>query len=259
MGVREVTRLVSVSAVVGHLRDGPALLVVDNCEHLIEAVGRFVSSLMQACPELTIVATSREPLRCEGEAVMTIAPLSLPRRTSSVADLLRSEAVQLFLDRAATGAAFTIDEASAPLDVAAVCERLDGLPLALELAAGMLRAASPGQGSQRGCTGRCKCCAAVRALGQSATNRSRQPSIGATSFLTQRNAAHSNGWACSLAARHLKRPKRCWTLESWPRQAHGYSPYATRIGDRRVCGAGPHQPADRTAPSHHRRHDSRTT
>ena len=103
---------------------------------------------MQACPHLVILATSREPLRCDGEALLPIPPLEPSPASASVADLHRSEAVQLFVDRAATAAGFILDDASAP-DVTAVCQRLDGLPLALELAAGMLRAVSPHQLASR--------------------------------------------------------------------------------------------------------------
>lgn len=148
LGVREAPGSPLFASVVGHLRPYPALLVLDNCEHLIESAGRLASGLMQACPHLVILATSREPLRCDGEVLLPIPPLSLPPASASVADMHRSEAVQLFVDRAATAAGFILDDASAP-DVTAVCQRLDGLPLALELAAGMLRAVSPHQLASR--------------------------------------------------------------------------------------------------------------
>jgi predicted ATPase/DNA-binding NarL/FixJ family response regulator len=148
LGVREAPGSPLLASVVAHLRAEPGLLVLDNCEHLIDAAGRVAATLMQGCPELRVLATSREPLRCEGEAIQPLPPLSVPRRDSGATDVLRSEAVQLFVERAASSAGFVFDDDSASA-VAAVCQRLDGVPLALELAASMLRATSPGMLASR--------------------------------------------------------------------------------------------------------------
>ena len=144
LGVREAPGAPLLESIAAYLRAEPGLLVLDNCEHVIDAAGQVAVTLIQACPELTVLATSREPLRCEGEAIQSLPPLSVPRRVMAASDMLRSEAVQLFVERAAAWAGFVFDDASAS-DVAAVCQRLDGVPLALELAAGMLRATSPGE------------------------------------------------------------------------------------------------------------------
>ena len=121
------------------------LLLVDNCEHLLAASATVVDALLRSAPRLTIVATSREPLRVPGEVVFRVPSLRVPdpERAVEVNELIRYEAVRLFVDRAAAAAPqFTLDEHNGA-DVARICLRLDGLPLALELAAGRLAALGP--------------------------------------------------------------------------------------------------------------------
>jgi predicted ATPase len=124
-----------------YLASRHALLVLDNCEHVIEVLAPLVDRLRAGCPKLRILATSREPLGLAGEYVHVVAPLDLPARGASRADeVSRSPAVELFVARAATattGFTLTDDNAAA---VADICRRLDGLPLGLELAAARLRA-----------------------------------------------------------------------------------------------------------------------
>ncbi len=109
------------------LRERRTLLVLDNCEHVIEPVAELAGALLSAAPDLRVLATSREPLRLRGEARFDLPPLDVPD-TDEPGRLARSAAVQLFLVRAGLGPA---DSAIA----AEVCRRLDGIPLALELAA----------------------------------------------------------------------------------------------------------------------------
>ncbi|MEO3868764.1 BTAD domain-containing putative transcriptional regulator [Nonomuraea sp. B12E4] len=111
------------------LRERRTLLVLDNCEHVIEPVAGLVGALLPAVPELRVLATSREPLRLRGEARWELPPLDIPD-TDDPDRLARSAAVRLFLDRAGMTA-----EPAAVAGVAEVCRRLDGIPLALELAA----------------------------------------------------------------------------------------------------------------------------
>src|ERR1700730_10021357 len=123
------------------------LLVLDNCEHLLDEVAALSAALLRSCPDLQILATSREPLRVVGEAVLPVRPMAAPEpeRSGGVAGLSRYEAVALFTERAAAAVpdfALTEDNYRA---VAALCHRLDGLPLAIELAAGRLRSLSPAQ------------------------------------------------------------------------------------------------------------------
>jgi predicted ATPase/DNA-binding CsgD family transcriptional regulator len=120
------------------------LLVLDNCEHLVEAVAVEVDLLLRFCPELRVLATSREPLGILGEVMLSVPPLSVPdpHRPCSLPELSRFEAVRLFADRAASAVPdFDLTEDN-QLAVVEICQRLDGLPLAIELAAVRLRALS---------------------------------------------------------------------------------------------------------------------
>ncbi|MFI8895068.1 BTAD domain-containing putative transcriptional regulator [Streptomyces paradoxus] len=116
------------------------LLVLDNCEHVVEAVARLAGLLLNRAPQLRILTTSQEPLRTRDETVYPVAPLSLPPEGGPDLDALTSAgAVRLFVDRTrATDPDFVLDATTAPL-VADVCRRLDGIPLALELAATRVR------------------------------------------------------------------------------------------------------------------------
>ncbi|MFC9787977.1 ATP-binding protein [Rhodococcus sp. NPDC127528] len=127
------------------------LLVLDNCEHLIGAVAALTEGLLKACPKLTILATSREPLGIGGEATLRVPPLGVPDpdRPSSLEALPRYDAVSLFAERAGAvvpGFGLTADNQVA---VTRICQRLDGLPLPIELAAARLRAMSVQQILQR--------------------------------------------------------------------------------------------------------------
>jgi non-specific serine/threonine protein kinase len=118
------------------------LLVLDNFEHILEA-GPLLTDLLAACPALTILVTSRTVLRLSGEYDIAVPPLSLPSRAESQVLLDSSEAVRLFVERAtAANAEFVFTEANAA-DVATLCARLDGLPLAIELAAARVRTLPP--------------------------------------------------------------------------------------------------------------------
>ena len=131
---------------------GKSLLVIlDNCEHLVEACARFTQSLLQQCPEVRILATSREALGIAGEVVMPVPSLSLPslHPPPQPAQIAQSEAAKLFIARAAaTEPPFAVTPRNAPA-VAQVCHRLDGIPLALELAAARVKVLSIEQIAQR--------------------------------------------------------------------------------------------------------------
>ncbi|MBP2323504.1 putative ATPase/DNA-binding SARP family transcriptional activator [Kibdelosporangium banguiense] len=124
-------------SLVDQLADQALLLLLDNCEHLVGTCARLAHVLLPNCPELQVLATSREPLHVPGETVHALRPLATPDpgATYSHRDLLHYDAVRLFLDRAQdAGAQIGTDRATAH-EVALICARLDGLPLALELAA----------------------------------------------------------------------------------------------------------------------------
>ncbi|MEU4832422.1 BTAD domain-containing putative transcriptional regulator [Streptosporangium sp. NPDC023615] len=124
----------------GALRTRRLLLVLDNCEHLVEPVAELVELLLRAAPELRVLATSQEPLALTGETVWNVPPLETPAAaTTDPASLERLGSVRLFVARArAADRGFTLDAGTAPA-VATLCRRLDGIPLALELAATRVR------------------------------------------------------------------------------------------------------------------------
>jgi predicted ATPase/DNA-binding CsgD family transcriptional regulator len=127
------------------LRPRQTLLLLDNCEHLLPAVADLVGAVLTACPALQVLATSRAPLRVRGEHELVVDPLPLPpaEATPPLASLAANEAVRLFVERArAVSPRFTLTEANAAA-VAEICRRLDGLPLALELAASRMKLLSP--------------------------------------------------------------------------------------------------------------------
>jgi predicted ATPase/DNA-binding SARP family transcriptional activator len=128
-----------VDRLVGALRRRNALVVLDNCEHLIGAAAALTDMLLANCPGLRILATSREPLGITGEAVWPLGALAMPPADVDGTDVLRYDAVRLLVDRARAvrpGFAVTDDNAQA---VAWICRVLDGMPLAIELAAARLR------------------------------------------------------------------------------------------------------------------------
>ncbi|MEV5543877.1 LuxR C-terminal-related transcriptional regulator [Saccharopolyspora shandongensis] len=136
-----------VAALSGYLVDKQALLVLDNCEHLCDACGFLISELLQACPQVRVLATSRQALRIAGEQVFVVPPLSTadPDQPMTPDDLEQYEAARLFMDRATAilpNFALTPENCSA---VARLCQALDGVPLAVELAAARLPVLSPKQ------------------------------------------------------------------------------------------------------------------
>ncbi len=123
-------------AIVDMLRPRHALLVLDNCEHLVDSVATLVDLILRAAPRVSIVATSREPLAVTGEHVWTVEPLPIPDlEAASIDELAAVPAVALFLERArAADPRFELDAVTSPA-VIEICRRLDGIPLAIELAA----------------------------------------------------------------------------------------------------------------------------
>src|SRR5512140_1589748 len=129
-----------------YLREKDVLLVLDNCEHLIDACAQLADHLLRSCSRLKIIASSREALGIAGETVYRVPPLSLPEpQAITRTDLERCESAQLFIERAsAANRKFTLTPQNIPA-VAQICRRLDGIPLALELAAARVTAFSPEQ------------------------------------------------------------------------------------------------------------------
>lgn len=137
------------SSLAAYLAGRRLVIVLDNCEHLIDACARLVERLLRRCPDVQILATSREALNVGGEAVFPVPTLSLPEPAAGPEAMLASEAVRLFVERATAQRPdfrLTADNAAA---VAQICRRLDGIPLALELAAARVRLLPPAQVAAR--------------------------------------------------------------------------------------------------------------
>ena len=131
------------------LGDRDAVLILDNCEHVIDAAAALAEQLLTDCPRTRIVATSREPLQIPGETLHVVAPLAVPRESDIPAVSSRYPAARLFQDRAAAVLSdFELDTANAEA-VARICRALDGIPLAIELAAPWLRTLTPAQLAER--------------------------------------------------------------------------------------------------------------
>jgi predicted ATPase/class 3 adenylate cyclase len=144
VGIREEPNRPPLTTLVDALKTRHLLLVLDNCEHLISGCAQVAATLLRSCPEVKIMASSREPLSIEGETIWGVSPLSVPdfRRNEPVLDLeeiAQLEAVQLFVDRAAAvRPEFRLTAENAEL-IARICWRLDGIPLAIELAAARVK------------------------------------------------------------------------------------------------------------------------
>ena len=141
LGLKEESDTPVLDALRGFVRDRQLLIVLDNCEHLIQACAELARLLLQAGPGVKLVATSRDHLGTAGETVFHVPPLAAPQagRGESCEVLAGHPAVQLFVDRAVAGhPAFKLDEGNAAA-VAEICARLDGIPLALEIAAARAR------------------------------------------------------------------------------------------------------------------------
>jgi predicted ATPase/DNA-binding NarL/FixJ family response regulator len=147
LGLRDQAASEPLSLILSYLRDKELLLVVDNCEHVLVGAARVVADIIKSAPRVRVIATSREPLGLTSEQVVPVRPLKLPGADAeySLRQLRSNEAVSLFSDRAAA-ASGTFEVSAANREaVAELCRRLDGLPLALELAAVRTRVLSVGQ------------------------------------------------------------------------------------------------------------------
>jgi len=147
LGLSDRSARWAVAALSDYLAGQQVLLVLDQCEHLADACAVMADALLRASPDLRIIATSRHVLGVTGEVTVAVPPLTVPDGgpPASPEDLLRYEAVRLFTDRAvAVQPGFTLDADTGPA-VAGICRRLDGIPLAIELAAVRLRSLSPEQ------------------------------------------------------------------------------------------------------------------
>jgi predicted ATPase/class 3 adenylate cyclase/Tfp pilus assembly protein PilF len=144
LGVREVAGRAILDSLIDYLQPKTLLLVMDNCEHLVESAAQTIGALLRVCPTLRVLATSRDALGVAGEATYRIPPLARPdaRRRYSLEELAEFAAVRLFVERAVqSNQQFALTEDVAT-PVARITQRLDGIPLAIELAAAQMNALS---------------------------------------------------------------------------------------------------------------------
>jgi len=151
LSVRSQTGMPLVNIVLDYLRAKNLLLILDNCEHLVEASAQLADEFLHHAPNIKIIASSREALGISGETIYSVPSLSLPdfRSPGDLGSLMRFESVHLFVDRAsAANPKFHLTDENASF-VAQICSRLDGIPLALELAASRVSAFTPEQIARR--------------------------------------------------------------------------------------------------------------
>ncbi|HLL65001.1 MAG TPA: BTAD domain-containing putative transcriptional regulator [Micromonosporaceae bacterium] len=132
-------------AVVEHLRNRRVLLVVDNCEHVVDAAAALVEELLQHTADVRVLATSREALAVSGETQIAVGPLAVPDEAAGPADVAQSAAVRLFLDRAHSARPEFALNAGNAAAITSICRQLDGMPLAIELAAARVKALPPAE------------------------------------------------------------------------------------------------------------------
>ncbi len=144
LGARPRSGMSLLESIVELLRNKDLLLVVDNCEHVIDRASEVVGAVLGGCPAVHVLATSREGLGIPGEKVSAVRSLTTPARGAQLADIGSADAVRLFVDRAQLAASrFGLDRTNADA-VLEICRRLDGIPLAIELAAARVASMSPG-------------------------------------------------------------------------------------------------------------------
>ena len=211
----------------GFVGDKALLVVLDNCEHLVGACAELAGWLLRAGPRVRVLATSREVLGVPGEAVWPVPPLAVPDAAAEGAgadaaavdpegaeELGRFDAVRLFVERAATAdPSFTLDPANAAV-VAELCRRLDGLPLAIELAAARVRALAPAEIAVR-LDDRFRLLAGGGRPGIRVSRPCGRPSTGAGSCWRRRVGGCGGGWRCSLGAGRWPRPRRSAAATAW--------------------------------------------
>ena len=209
-GLTQSGRSPSAAALVDWLAGRELLIVLDNCEHLIAGCAETVEQVLRGCPAVQVLATSREPLALTGELVWRVPSLTLPDATRSLspAELLGYESVRLFVERArAVQPRFALTEANAG-DVVGICRRLDGMPLAIELAAARAGSLPPAEIARR-------LVASFGLLRQPAANGSRRGSrrwrrrwTGATASWRRPRRGCWGASVCSRGASALTPPSR---------------------------------------------------
>ena len=148
-GLEPRTGMTATDFVLNFLRAKQLLIVLDNCEHVLKPVSRLVTAIVRECPSIRVLATSREGLGLPGERILVVASLSVPEDTEQLEVVAASDAVRLFIDRAVAVRSGVALDATNAAAIAQICERLDGVPLAIELAAARVGMLTPSELAQR--------------------------------------------------------------------------------------------------------------
>jgi hypothetical protein len=250
--IQESLQRPMLDTLVAHLENKNLLIVLDNCEHVVAEASKATAAILRAAPKVNILATSREPLGLRGEAVYRLPSLSVPATPDfSAEDALAHGAIALFDARArAVNSHFAITDENAPV-VAEVCRRLDGIPLAIELAAARVKVITPKQLAQ-------KLGERFRLLiggDRSVANRPCAPrSIGAT--VTTKTYRTARGWRWRNRSRRMYAPRSAGRLQraarplpvsGWPRRS--VASWCLSRRSKLVVGSKPHK--RRSMPEHH--------
>jgi predicted ATPase len=217
LGLQPRAGLSPEAALAGYLADRQLLLVLDNCEHLVDAVAKLADQLLRSAGGLRVLATSRESLNITGETILAVAPLAAPdqRRPLTVARMIQFPAVALFAERAGQVVpGFAVTEVNAAA-VAGICRRLEGMPLALELAAARTRVLSPEQIEAR-LDDRLGCWPGAAAAILPGSRRCAARSSGATGCAASRSGCCGRGCRCSPAGSSWTRPRGSAPMTGWP-------------------------------------------
>jgi hypothetical protein len=228
LGAREQPGVPAARALARVLARQQVLVVLDNCEHVLGAAAQLCAELVAACDDLRVLATSREQLGVAGEARYRLAPLAVPD-PGDLADAARTEAVELFTDRARrAGVHLALDGRSGP-EVARLVRRLDGMPLAIELAAARVEALG-GAGCWTGSMTGSRCWPAGTGWRRRGSGRWPPPCSGAISCSMSRSGGRSGWYRCSRGRSRWRPPRRwpgpvpgprcCgwWTARCWARR-----------------------------------------
>jgi AAA ATPase domain/AAA domain len=205
VGLKESPGRPAIESLAEFMRGKQALLLLDNFEHLLQAAGA-IATLLAACPDLTVLVTSRAALRVPAEHEFPVPPLAWPAmaRRLPVEAVRDYPAMELFA-RSAIAAKPDFRVTTENVDsIAAICARLDGLPLAIELAAARIKILPPGRCChglwERITTLRCACCPEERGIYRCVCKQCAMPLPGATICWMRARARYSGGWRCSPAA-----------------------------------------------------------
>ena len=193
---------------VAQLSRRDTLVILDNCEHLVDATASLAEAVLARCPDVRILATSREALAIPGEVQLPVAPLAVPEADTSSDRIADFPAARLFLDRAAAVTSPLPDDDETMSAVALICRRLDGIPLALELAAARLRSLGRRELRRRTCPRPVRACSPPEPGQPTPANRRfGPPSTGATTC-SATQAELSGGWPYSVEDGPLRRRSR---------------------------------------------------